>query len=523
MYSAFLTRLRSFGYDRFFINADVHRTPFMSQAEFDGAVKRAEEFIRASTLQGTVSVFPDGNITDEFERRQAAEWVKTFGLDDETIVLFLDHRSLFIEEEELKRLVSAVPPGQTTLYTCGGVLSWETACAYRFRYEREIRSLGKPVQSSTSGATSGQTAPVPLSIQFEPTAAFDDVLAELLAAPEGRWTRADLGNLWKSRPALFRRHISHVGIELTNDDNLPSRIRSPRLIAPQRPIGRMTDAIWKRLLADLPRGPLPLSIDFWDFGEPLLHPSAVDWIREAASAGYRVDLRTNALAIDDAAAEKLVASGVDAVFVRLDAASPEGYGRATGEPARFAEASAGLERLMAAKKTRPIAGDGCKRPILAVEITEMNETHDDVDRFFAKYDYRTAVAGELKSRLAREPSDSEILAELYKTHDPLEHAIYRHDNLYRGRIPRAAESVWTPLYRFPCRQLHEGPYILWDGAIVPCREDVEEEKVVGHVEDGLMNVWRGDALGNVFRFHDTGCSAADHFCSGCGEWYYPFA
>lgn len=526
IHSAFLRRLRSFGYERFFLNADVHRTPFMDDAAYRTAVASAEAFVRSSGLPGTVSEFPDARVTDEFERKQAAEWIRDLNLDDDTVVLSIESRALFFGADELSRLVAHVPPGQSTLYTTGGVLPWETACAYRFRYEREVRLVGGPVASATIDSSALQAAPIPFSIRFEPNAAFDEVITELIqigaGRPDGNWQRSDLEAIWKTKPELFRRHISHVGVELTNDDNLPSRLRSPRTLAPKRPVGRMDAATWRKILADLPRGPLPVSIDLWDFGEPLLHPEAVEWIAEAAAAGFRVDLRTNALAIDDATADRLVKSGVDAVFVRLDAASTETYGRVSGAAARYHDATAGLARLIAAKKTLPANDDGARKPILAVEMTEMAETRDDVDAFFERYDHKAAIGTELRNRLVREASDAEVLAELYKTRDPIEHAIYRHDNLYRGRISRPAESTWTPLHRFPCRQLLEGPYILWDGAIVPCREDVEAEMVVGHVRDGLMNAWRGAALREIHRFHESGCSAKDHFCSTCGEWYYPF-
>lgn len=523
-YEAFLRRLRGFGYERFFLAVDVHRLPWMTDDDFRAAKVAAEEFVRTSGTPGRVYAFPEHVMGDAFEKRQAAEWLELFKLSDDDVVLSLDARACLMEASELSRLAAQVPPGTSTLYTTGGVLPWETACAYRFRYERDVRLAGAPVTSATTDSSAAAPSPLPFSIRFEPYGTFAEALDRLIAVggETGGWTRADLASLWAESPALFRRHFCHVGVELTNDDNLPQRIRSPRRLAPNRPVGRMTRETWDAILASLPRGPLPVSIDLWDLGEPLLHPEAVDWIAAAAARGVRVDLRTNGTLIDETVAERLVASGVDAVFVRIDAATPATYGRVSGDAAFFEKATSGLARLLAAKRSRPLGPDGLRRPILAAELTECAETRDDADAFFERYDHRAAVAKELRVRLVREATEPEVLAELYATRDPLEYALYRHDTLYRGRVERPADQMWTPLHRFPCRQLLEGPYVLWDGSIVPCRVDVDGERVVGRVRDGLSSAWNGRLLGEVLSFHDRGCSSSDHFCSGCGEWYYPF-
>lgn len=519
-YSAFLRRLRGFGYERIFLAVDVHRLAWMSDDAFRAAKASAEEFVRTSGTAGRVYAFPDHVMGAAFEKQQAAEWIGLLGLADDEIVLSVDARACLMDASELSRLAAHVPPGTTTLYTTGGVLAWETACAYRFRYEREVRLAGAPVTSATIDSAAAEPPPLPFSVRFEPNGAFASVLERLATADS--WTRSSLAAIWKDAPQLFRRHFSHVGIELTNEDNLPGRLRSPRALAPVRSVGRMSEETWARLLAGLPRGPLPVSLDFWDLGEPLLHPRAADWIAEAASAGFRVDLRTNGTLIDQVMAGRLVASGLDAVFVRLDAATPETYARVCGDAAPYAAATGGIDHLVAAKRDRAAHLDGCRRPILAVELTEMEETRADVDAFFERYDRRGQIGKELRTKLVREATEGETLAELYKRGDGIEHAIYRHDNLYRGRIRRPPEATWTPLHRFPCRQLLEGPYVLWDGSIVPCREDVEADRVVGHVREGLIESWNGRALAEIFAFHDGGCSAKDHFCSACGEWYYPF-
>jgi radical SAM protein with 4Fe4S-binding SPASM domain len=98
----------------------------------------------------------------------------------------------------------------------------------------------------------------------------------------------------------------------------------------------------------------------------------------------------------------------------------------------------------------------------------------------------------------------------------------RHDNLFRGRVTRADATDMTPLHRYSCRQWRAGLYVLADGSVVPCREDVDGEQALGRVEDGLRAIWTGEKSARFHNLHERGQWDEDSFCASCKEWYYNF-
>lgn len=523
IYQAFLKRLRVFGFHRIIVETSVFQPAWMNEAGFAAANERARAFLSQTGLPGDVYAFPQNRCSDEAYARMLTAYRKEMHAEDQDAVLRIDLNALFLEKADYEHLLDHIPEGAAEVVCYNLQTAHATAQAYRFRWEKEWRAGMKPVFRELERPVASIPPPLPPTIHFSPCAAFEEVLQELCKVPDGCWKSDLLGKLWQERPEIFRRHYYHLGVELTNEDNLPDRVRAPRRLAPGRKTGQMAPETWERLLAQQACGPLPLSLDFWDFGEPLLHPHAVEWIGQAVSAGVRVDLRTNGRLIDADLAERLVAAGPDAVFLRLDAATPEGYRRVNGPEADFAVAQAGLENLLNAKKNHAAPPDalGMCRPIIAVELTEMEETEEDVEEFLRRYDHRNATIAALKRTLNRAPQDQEIMRDLYRSCPAIEYAIYRHDNLYRGRVSRPQGKTYTPLARFLCRQLYEGPYVLWDGTIVPCREDIESQHPLGCVLSGVQEAWRGATA--LFAFHEQGCKDTAHFCFGCGEWYYPFA
>ncbi len=91
------------------------------------------------------------------------------------------------------------------------------------------------------------------------------------------------------------------------------------------PPGRMSAAVFERVLAGLAAfSPLPL-VFFGGYGEPLVHPQIFEMIARVKALGARVEMITNASLLDDANARRLVASGLDRLWVSIDGASPESY------------------------------------------------------------------------------------------------------------------------------------------------------------------------------------------------------
>ena len=61
------------------------------------------------------------------------------------------------------------------------------------------------------------------------------------------------------------------------------------------------------------------------FGEPLGHPRIVDMVALAKQSGSEVELISNGILLDDKMADRLVAAGLDRLWVSIDGASPASY------------------------------------------------------------------------------------------------------------------------------------------------------------------------------------------------------
>ncbi|MED5342439.1 MAG: radical SAM/SPASM domain-containing protein, partial [SAR324 cluster bacterium] len=92
-----------------------------------------------------------------------------------------------------------------------------------------------------------------------------------------------------------------------------------------QPLGRMQDATFASILEGLQEMDPRPSVYFGGIGEPLFHPSTLDWIEQAKALGVKVELITNGTILNEKTARRLIDSGLDMLWVSLDGASEETY------------------------------------------------------------------------------------------------------------------------------------------------------------------------------------------------------
>lgn len=92
-----------------------------------------------------------------------------------------------------------------------------------------------------------------------------------------------------------------------------------------QPLGRMQDATFASVLEGLQEMDPRPSVYFGGIGEPLFHPSTLDWIEQAKALGVKVELITNGTILNEKTARRLIDSGLDMLWVSLDGASEETY------------------------------------------------------------------------------------------------------------------------------------------------------------------------------------------------------
>ncbi len=118
-------------------------------------------------------------------------------------------------------------------------------------------------------------------------------------------------------------HLAKVYVEPTNQCNLACRtcIRNTW----DEPMGEMDDATFARIVEGLQALSPPPTVILSGFGEPLSHPNIVAMVTEAKSLGTRVELITNGTLLTGNLSRRLIAAGLDLLWVSLDGARPESY------------------------------------------------------------------------------------------------------------------------------------------------------------------------------------------------------
>jgi MoaA/NifB/PqqE/SkfB family radical SAM enzyme len=140
----------------------------------------------------------------------------------------------------------------------------------------------------------------------------------------------DNGSAWRGQGqadfASLRQpldRLAKVYVEPTNRCNLECRtcIRHGW----DEPLGQVNDVTFARIRDGLRAFSPPPTVFFGGFGEPLAHQNIVGMVAQAKALGGPVELITNGTLLTRDVSERLIAAGLDLLWVSLDGATPESY------------------------------------------------------------------------------------------------------------------------------------------------------------------------------------------------------
>ncbi len=117
--------------------------------------------------------------------------------------------------------------------------------------------------------------------------------------------------------------LAKLYIEPTNRCNLDCRTCMRH--GWEEPLGFMEFGLFEKIITDASSLPERPSVFFGGFGEPLGHARIADMVALAKQAGSQVELISNGILLDEAMADRLVAVGLDRLWVSIDGASPQSY------------------------------------------------------------------------------------------------------------------------------------------------------------------------------------------------------
>ena len=166
--------------------------------------------------------------------------------------------------------------------------------------------------------------------------------------------------------------LAKLYIEPTNRCNLDCRTCMRH--GWEESLGFMEFGLFEKIMADLRSFPERPAIFFGGFGEPLGHPRITDMVKAAKSIGSEAELISNGILLDDSMAERLVAAGLDRLWVSIDGASPQSYADVRlGD--HLPQILANLEWLREKRKKDP-----AKKPELGISFVAMKRNIVDLPR-----------------------------------------------------------------------------------------------------------------------------------------------
>jgi len=217
-----------------------------------------------------------------------------------------------------------------------------------------------------------------------------------------------------------------------------------------------------------------INISLW--GEPAFHSNIEDIILSSSSRiGFETIIETSGVGWDkkilNNIAEKCKKSPI--WIVGLDALDKTMYERLRGRGFEEAqELSAHLQNLFPNK--------------VYVQSVRMKENEEDVEQFFNHYKTRT------------------------------ENLIIQKYDHFASFLPERKVTDLSPLTRHPCWHNKRDIYVLLDGTVPLCREDLKKSYCLGNIfKDELDSVWeKGKSI-----YTDHLSAQYNNLCKQCDEYY----
>jgi len=263
-----------------------------------------------------------------------------------------------------------------------------------------------------------------------------------------------------------------------------------------RPKGRMDVNSYRRVIDDLATG-LWL-VQFWNQGEPFLHPDFLEMVAYAKSKGVMAMTSTNGHFLNENAGG-LVDSGLDEIIVSLDGTDQETYAshRVGGN---FETVVSGIRTLVAMKEERK-----SRRPLVNLQCLVLKQNEDQISEILELGRDLGVDVVTLKS--VQVYSDEQ--AETFLPED---------ENFRRYEKRGESYQVKSELPNW-CRFLWVGAVLNCDGSLAPCCFDKDNELAFGNAfnsSESSRQIWKGEKSMN-FRNAVLEDRSRFEICRNCLE------
>lgn len=212
------------------------------------------------------------------------------------------------------------------------------------------------------------------------------------------------------------------------------------------------------------------------YGEPLLVPNLRERIIDMKARGMSIALNTNGLTLRDDMARFFVEQEIDSVMFSIDSVTPETLKKIRGID-KLAKIETAVFRMLQAR------GDS-EKPRIGVSFTIQDNNKHELDAFIKRW------VG---------------VVDVVRTCPIFENGTF--------------QGVHEPAERLPCPAMYKTLPVHNDGQVTICCLDGFKATNVGNVfEQGVKDVWNGEAFAKIRYYHETGQWDKVPFCKSCNGW-----
>jgi radical SAM protein with 4Fe4S-binding SPASM domain len=226
--------------------------------------------------------------------------------------------------------------------------------------------------------------------------------------------------------------------------------------------------------------------DFLEFavpygvGEPLLNPEIYDMISYCRSLGIPTGISTNATILTEAAARKLMSSGLDYIIFAFDGATRETFEKYR-KGANFDTVRTNILNFLRVKKEMK------SRIFCIVQVVRLKDNKGEIPD----------------------------LLRMWRI-DGIEEIRIKKDEVHNEGSAIPGDDGRRPPLKYPCYLLWRGPmYIHFDGTVYPCCYIFPDEPIGNVGETTLREVWNSPRMVKLREAHVKGDLTDYEACRNC--------
>jgi radical SAM protein with 4Fe4S-binding SPASM domain len=234
----------------------------------------------------------------------------------------------------------------------------------------------------------------------------------------------------------------------------------------------------------------------WGWGEPFLNPRIFDMIGYAKGKGVKVISSTNGhLFARPEMADRVVRSGLDSLIFAVDGITQESYARFR-QGGTLETALTGIRNVVASKRAL-----GSPTPLVNFRFIVMAQNEDEIPRV---KELAAGLGVDVLTFKTLNPDTEDFYIPLSEETTDGRFYVPR-DQRYRRFKAGPDGQRRARRTRNPCKHLWTHPVVHWDGTVVSCSFDPDEQYPLGNVCDtGFEDVWNGSAYRTLRRkFRDA--------------------